>query len=124
VKRFNRMSALRLAFAVGVTACNETVGLDEQDFDSSASAANLVKVASVFDSPVLLSLAESSTHFNSVPCAPQISTVFIDAGWELALDDGPWDVEQAVEQLVGIVPPDMDALVTKPNWTTVVSHAT
>ena len=114
MKRFVRISALGLAFTVGLVACSGTVGLDEENFDPTESAADLLEVASVLDNPVLVSLAESSTLFNSIPGAPQVSTELIDAGWKLALADGTWDVEQAGEQLIDVLPPDPEALILIP----------
>ena len=116
MKCFNRMSTLcpAFSFAVGLTACTDTVGLDEEDFDPTASAANLIEVARVLDSPVLASLAQSSAHFNSIPGAPSVSTDFVDAGWELAFADGAWDVDAAGAQLAGVMPVDVAALILIP----------
>lgn len=114
MKSFNRMFALCLALAVGLTACTETVGLDGEGFDPTSSAANLIEVANVLDSPVLASLAQSSTHFNSIPGAPSVSTDFIDAGWDLAFADGSWDIEAAGTQLAGVMAADVAALILIP----------
>jgi len=114
VKCLTRTSTLCLAFAVALTACTDTVGLDDEEFDPTASAADLIEVAGILDSPVLASLAISSMHFNSIPGAPSVSTDFVDAGWDLAFSDGAWDVDAAGTQLSNAMVADVTALILIP----------
>ena len=60
-------------------------------------------VDEVFDSPVFVSLAESSTIFSSINGVLLPSTALIDAGWSLALANGSWEVERAGERLARAV---------------------
>ena len=91
MKRFNIL-ALGLAFAISLTACADGTGPDstgtDQPFDPTALVADLLVVDGVFDSPVFVSLAESSTIFSSINGVLLPSTALIDAGWSLALANG------------------------------------
>ena len=84
-----------LAFTIGLTACTDGTGLGsdstgpDRPFDPTESAADLLVVDGAFDSPVFVSLAESSTLFSSITGVLMPSTALIDAGWSLALADGP-----------------------------------
>ncbi len=111
MKRFNTL-ALGLAFTIGLTACIDGTGPGsdsavpdsagfgpDQPFDPTALAADLLVVEGVFDSPVFVSLAESSTIFSSINGVLLPSTAFIDVGWSLALANGPREVERAGERL-------------------------
>ena len=113
MKRFTRMSALGLAFTIGLVACSDTLGPDEP-FNPVGAAADLLVVDGAFDSDVFVSLAESSTLFNSINGGPSPSAALIDAGWNLALADGPWEVERAGERLARAVSASSPALTLIP----------
>ena len=106
MKRFNIL-ALGLAFTISLTACADGTGPDsagtDQPFDPTALVADLLVIDGVFDSPVFVSLAESSTIFSSINGVLLPSTALIDAGWSLALANGSWEVERAGERLARAV---------------------
>ena len=113
MKRFNRKSALGLALTIGLVACSDTIGPDEP-FNPVGAAADLLVVDGAFDSDVFVSLAESSTLFNSINGGPLPSAALIDAGWNLALADGPWEVQRAGERLARAVSASSPALTLIP----------
>ncbi len=115
MKRVNIL-VLGLAFTIGLTACIDGTGPGsdsivpdsagfgpDQPFDPTELAADLLEVEGVFDSPVFVSLAESSTVFSSINGVLLPSTALIDAGWSLALANGSWEVERAGERLARAV---------------------
>jgi hypothetical protein len=97
------MSALGLALTIGLIACTDTTGPNDTPFSPVGAAADLLVVDGAFDSDIFVSLAESSTIFNSINGGPLPSAALIDAGWSLALADGPWEVEQAGRRLARAV---------------------
>jgi len=110
VKRFNRMSALGLALTIGLIACTDSTGPDDAPFSPVGAAADLLVVDGAFDSDMFVSLAESSTIFNSINGGPLPSAALIDGGWNLALADGSWEVERAGQRLAGAVSASSPAL--------------
>ncbi len=82
MKRFNIL-ALGLAFTISLTACADGIGPDsagpDQPFDPTALVADLLMVDGIFDSPVFVSLAESSTIFSAINGVLLPSTALIDA---------------------------------------------
>lgn len=114
MKRFNRMSALGLALTIGLIACTDTTGPDDAPFNPVGAAADLLVVDGAFDSDIFVSLAESSTIFNSINGGPLPSAALIDAGWNLALADGPWEVERAGQRLARAVSANSPALTLIP----------
>ena len=103
MKNVNRLSALGLALAVGLTACDDgsTGPGADGPFDPTTSAADLQVVEDAFDTPVFASLGSMSGNFSRIQGAPALASVLSDAGWDLVTAGESWQLKAAGERVAG-----------------------
>ncbi len=101
MKSVNRLSALGLALAVGVTACDDSSTGPGADgpFNPTSSAADLQVVEDAFDTPVFASLGSMSGNFSRIQGAPALASVLSDAGWDLVTAGESWQLKAAGERV-------------------------
>lgn len=99
----NRLSALGLALAVGLTACDDssTGPGDDGPFNPTTSAADLQVAQDAFDTPVFASLGSMSGNFSRIQGAPALASVLVDAGWNLITAGESWQLKEAGERVAG-----------------------
>ena len=89
--QFKNLSALSLAFAIGLAACDDSTNPGDS-FDPSASAADLEAVGSAFNTDVYESLSKMGGDFGVVAAAPALAASVVDAGWIAVSSPEKWEL--------------------------------
>lgn len=87
--QFKNLSALSLVFAIGLAACNDSTGPND-DFDPAESAADLQAVSDAFGTDVYQSLSAMGGGFGAVAAAPALAQQAVDAGWISVSSPDKW----------------------------------
>jgi hypothetical protein len=77
--RFKKLPVAGLALAVGLAACSDSTGPND-DFDPSESAADFAAVDDAFNTDVYNSLSAMGEGFGSVTQAPALAVELVEAG--------------------------------------------
>lgn len=77
--RFKKLSVVGLALALGLAACSDSTGPND-DFDPSQSAEDFAAVDDAFNTDVYNSLSAMGEGFGSVTAAPAMAVELVEAG--------------------------------------------